>query len=110
MTFAQNVAGQTNHKAGWIGFGPDNLLYIATGDGGSGNDPQGNGQNLTVLLGKMLRIAPSTTPGVGGYTIPADQPVRRQFVRFDRKSSPTGSATRSATASTARPATYTSAT
>jgi hypothetical protein len=74
LTFAQNVPGQTNHKAGWIGFGPDNLLYIATGDGGSGNDPNGNGQNLSVLLAKTLRIAPSTTPGVGGYTIPAANP------------------------------------
>jgi glucose/arabinose dehydrogenase len=74
LTFDQNVAGQTNHKGGWIGFGPDNLLYIATGDGGSANDPMQNAQSLTVLLGKMLRIAPSTTVGVGGYTIPAANP------------------------------------
>jgi hypothetical protein len=74
MTFAQNVANQTNHKGGWIGFGPDNLLYIATGDGGSANDPMSNAQNLTVLLGKMLRIAPSTNPTSGGYTIPPTNP------------------------------------
>jgi hypothetical protein len=74
LTFAQNVAGQTNHKAGWIAFGPDNLLYIATGDGGSANDPMGNAQNLNVLLGKMLRIAPSTNPTTGGYTIPPTNP------------------------------------
>jgi hypothetical protein len=73
LTFAQNVAGQTNHKGGWIGFGPDNSLYIATGDGGSGNDPLSNAQNRTVLLGKMLRINPSTG-AAGGYTIPATNP------------------------------------
>src|SRR5205823_4249288 len=44
------------------------------GDGGSANDPNSNAQNLTVLLGKMLRIAPGTTPGVGGYTIPPTNP------------------------------------
>jgi hypothetical protein len=73
LTFAQNVAGQTNHKGGWIGFGPDNFLYIATGDGGSANDPMSNAQNNTVLLGKMLRIIPNTGPG-GGYQIPATNP------------------------------------
>lgn len=55
---------QTNHNGGWIGFGQDNLLYIATGDGGSGNDSGtghtpgiGNSQDTTDnLLGKILRI------------------------------------------------------
>jgi glucose/arabinose dehydrogenase len=74
LTFAQNVTGATNHKGGWLGFGPDNSLYISTGDGGSAYDPNSNGQNLTVLLGKLLRINPSTTAGVGGYTIPATNP------------------------------------
>lgn len=47
----------SNHNAGWMGFGQDNLLYVATGDGGSGFDPQGNSQDITNnLLGKMLRI------------------------------------------------------
>lgn len=47
---------RTNHLGGWIGFGSDNLLYVATGDGGGGGDPDGNGQNTATLLGKILRI------------------------------------------------------
>jgi glucose/arabinose dehydrogenase len=60
---------QGNHNGGWIGFRPNdgNRLYIAVGDGGSGNDPPNNGQNTNVLLGKMLRIDVS---GSGAYTIP----------------------------------------
>lgn len=67
-------AGRDNHKAGWIGFGPnDGYLYVACGDGGSSNDPDGNGQNINTLLGKMLRIdvdtaapyVPATNPFVG---------------------------------------------
>ena len=45
-----------NHNGGNIVFGPDGMLYIGMGDGGSGGDPQGNGQNRSSLLGKMLRI------------------------------------------------------
>ncbi|SCY71801.1 PEP-CTERM protein-sorting domain-containing protein [Nitrosospira sp. Nl5] len=67
-----------NHKAGWIGFRPgeaDNL-YIATGDGGSANDPQNRAQNLTDNLGKMLRVNVSADQLPGdttqyGYAIPA---------------------------------------
>jgi len=56
-----------NHNGGCLAFGPDDHLYIASGDGGSGGDPSGNGQSLTTVLGKILRI---TTTGA----IPADNP------------------------------------
>ncbi|HTO07852.1 MAG TPA: PQQ-dependent sugar dehydrogenase [Myxococcota bacterium] len=49
-----------NHKAGMMAFGRDGDLWISTGDGGSGGDPQGNAQNVSSLLGKMLRIDPRT--------------------------------------------------
>jgi glucose/arabinose dehydrogenase len=66
-----------NHKAGWIGFRPgeNNNLYIATGDGGSANDPQNRAQNLNDNLGKILRVDvsadrfPSDTTQYG-YGIP----------------------------------------
>ncbi len=59
-----------NHKGGWIAFGPDGMLYVGTGDGGSGNDPENRAQNLSELLGKILRIdprgdAPPDNPFVG---------------------------------------------
>lgn len=61
----------TNHNGGNILFGPDGYLYAGFGDGGSGGDPYGNGQNTDVLLGKMLRIdVDSGDP----YGIPADNP------------------------------------
>ncbi len=65
-----------NHNGGWMGFGPlDHYLYISVGDGGGGNDPTGNGQNLDTLLGAMLRIDVSGSDGPGGqYGIPDDNP------------------------------------
>jgi glucose/arabinose dehydrogenase len=64
-----------NHNGGWLGFkGP--YLYLAFGDGGSGGDPQGNGQDKNVLLGKILRIDPLDPDGSGPkrYTVPASNP------------------------------------
>jgi glucose/arabinose dehydrogenase len=70
---------QGNHNGGSLLFGPDGMLYLALGDGGNafdrgpGHAPEGNGQSLTTLLGKILRIDPTPTM-VAGYTIPPDNP------------------------------------
>ena len=62
----------SNHNGGQVRFGPDGFLYIAMGDGGSGGDPMGNGQNLGTLLGKLLRIDVESAPGQ--VRIPPDNP------------------------------------
>jgi glucose/arabinose dehydrogenase len=72
----------SNHNGGSLAFGRDGFLYIGLGDGGSGGDPQGYSQNMTVdanfpsrvLLGKMLRIDVNTTFGSLNYGIPATNP------------------------------------
>jgi glucose/arabinose dehydrogenase len=62
-----------NHNGGQLAFGPDRRLYIGFGDGGGGGDPEGNGQSLDSLLGKILRIDPR--PGGGrSYQVPSDNP------------------------------------
>ena len=66
----------TNHNGGMLAFGPDGYLYIGVGDGGGGNDPPNNAQNINVLLGKILRIDvdnPNPTTGEP-YSSPAGNP------------------------------------
>ncbi len=60
-----------NHNGGMVAFGPDGKLFIGMGDGGSGGDPQGNGQKRSTLLGKLLRLAISAS---GQVSVPADNP------------------------------------
>lgn len=60
-----------NHNGGSIHFAPDGKLWVVTGDGGSGGDPNNNAQNKNALLGKMLRIDVDAT---GPYNIPPDNP------------------------------------
>jgi glucose/arabinose dehydrogenase len=64
----------TNHNGGMMAFGPDGYLYIGTGDGGSGDDPPNNAQNINVLLGKMLRIDVNTPNGAIPYSSPPSNP------------------------------------
>jgi glucose/arabinose dehydrogenase len=69
---------ESNHNGGLLLFGPDDLLYVGTGDGGGGGDrhgPRGNAQNLGSLLGKILRIDPRAAGG-RPYTVPAGNPFR----------------------------------
>ena len=64
----------SNHNGGQIEFGPDGLLYVALGDGGSTADPLGSGQDLGTLLGAILRLDVSGTSPDAGYAIPPDNP------------------------------------
>lgn len=69
MTITQDFS---NHNGGCLRFGPDGLLYIGMGDGGSGGDPNNRAQNINSLLGKMLRIdvdngTPYTSPSTNPY-------------------------------------------
>ena len=61
----------SNHNGGLIAFGPDGYLWIGMGDGGSGGDPLGHGQNASSLLGAMLRI---DVDGGAPYAVPPDNP------------------------------------
>jgi len=63
-----------NHNGGQLVFGPNDYLYIAVGDGGSGGDPQGHGQNTATLLGSILRIDVDKPDTGLNYGIPADNP------------------------------------
>ncbi len=70
----------SNHNGGCVKFGPDGYLYIGLGDGGSGGDPQGNGQKMTTMLGKMLRI---DVDNGDPYGIPADNPFVNDPIALD---------------------------
>jgi glucose/arabinose dehydrogenase len=77
MRFSHSSA--SNHNAGWMAFGPDGFLYIASGDGGGGNDQFHNAQNTSAMLGKLLRIDVSGGDDFPGdanhnYKIPAANP------------------------------------
>jgi glucose/arabinose dehydrogenase len=72
---------QFNHNGHWIGFGPDGMLYVSTGDGGYANDwgighnvTEGNGQDMADLHGKMLRIDVDGSTDGKPYGIPEDNP------------------------------------
>ncbi len=82
ITIPQNAS---NHNGGWIAFGLDGYLYIATGDGGGGGDPNNFAQNLADLRGKILRIDVNVPVDTQGYLIPSNNPfvgqggVRREI-------------------------------
>jgi hypothetical protein len=65
---------RSNHYGGQLQFGPEGNLFISTGDGGGANDPDHNAQDLTSLLGKILRINPNPD-GLAPYTVPAGNPL-----------------------------------
>ena len=64
-----------NHKGGQLQVAPDGTLLAGFGDGGAGGDPDENAQNLSRMLGKLIRIRPNPN---GGYSIPADNPFRNR--------------------------------
>jgi len=73
-----------NHNGGTVLFGPDGMLYVSSGDGGSGNDPWGNGQNTETLLGCIMRIDVDRATDGKLYSVPSDNPfVGKQGARSE---------------------------
>src|SRR5918999_472805 len=76
----------TNHVGGWIGFGPDGLLYIASGDSGGSGDPQNAAQNVNDLRGKLLRIDVNSDAfpddPARNYAIPAENPFENEVFAY----------------------------
>ena len=64
----------SNHNGGMLAFGPDKYLYAGIGDGGSGGDPHGNGQNKNTILGSIIRIDVSSK---NRYQIPSSNPFKK---------------------------------
>jgi hypothetical protein len=65
-----------NHNGGLVAFGPDGMLYVGMGDGGSGGDPLGHGQNTNTLLGALLRL---DVDAADPYAVPADNPFGNEI-------------------------------
>lgn len=78
-------AGLYNHKGGCLQFGPDGFLYASFGDGGGGGDPFGNGQNRSVLLGKILRLDVDHEADGNHYAIPASNPFAANTQGFKKE-------------------------
>ena len=74
LTLLTQAQPYNNHNGGNLMFGKDGYLYIDFGDGGSGGDPQGNGQNTTTFLAKILRIDVSNSSAASPYVIPPTNP------------------------------------
>ena len=68
------VQPYSNHNAGHLLFGPDGYMYIGLGDGGSAEDPNGNGQDPGTLLGSIVRIDVSSADSMSRYSVPSDNP------------------------------------
>ena len=74
LVFLEVAQPYRNHNGGHVAFGPDGMLYVGLGDGGSSGDPRGNGQDTSTLLGTILRIDVSALDETGGYAVPPDNP------------------------------------
>ena len=101
LVFLEVEQPYRNHNGGHLAFGPDGMLYVGLGDGGSSGDPRGNGQDTSTLLGSILRIDVSALDELGGYAAPPDNPFAGGEGRRAGRYGPTASATPGGSASTA---------